>query len=160
MVDHASFQTELGRVGLSWTPKGISGLRFLNASNNELEKESPKAPLWVLEAMRRIMAHLHGDPEALEGIPIDFVNCTPFQRQVAEVLRHTRPGDQLSYGDVARLCGKPGAARAVGQAVKRNPILILIPCHRVLASREEGGWSAFGSVDVKVQLRRLEKGSG
>ena len=77
-----------------------------------------------------------------------------------EVLRATRPGQTLSYGDVALLCGHPGAARAVGQAVKANPILILVPCHRVLAAKGPGGWSAFGTPERKARLLELERPTG
>jgi methylated-DNA-[protein]-cysteine S-methyltransferase len=159
MVDHASFQTELGRVSLSWTPQGICGLRFLGAAADRPE-ESSSAPMWVLDAMRRIMAHLRGDPQTLESVPVDLSGLTPFQRQVAEVLRSTRPGDRLSYGEIALLCGKPGAARAVGRAVACNPILLLVPCHRVVSASGEGGWSAFGSLERLRQIRALEPHTG
>jgi methylated-DNA-[protein]-cysteine S-methyltransferase len=76
---------------------------------------------------------------------------------VAAVLRATRPGQTLSYGDVAVLLGHPGAARAVGQAVKANPLLLLIPCHRVVSATGPGGWSAFGSPERKARLLALER---
>jgi methylated-DNA-[protein]-cysteine S-methyltransferase len=110
----------------------------------------------VLDAVRQLMAHLAGRPQDLGRIPVDLSGLTPFQRRVAEVLRATRPGQTLSYGEVALLCGRPGAARAVGQAVKANPILILVPCHRVVATNGPGGWSAFGTPERKAQLLELE----
>ncbi|MBK7292849.1 MAG: MGMT family protein [Holophagaceae bacterium] len=103
------------------------------------------------------MAHLAGRPQDLSRIPLDLSGLTPFQRRVTEVLRATRPGQTLSYGDVALLCGHPGAARAVGQAVKANPILILVPCHRVVAAKGPGGWSAFGTPERKARLLELER---
>ena len=75
---------------------------------------------------------------------------------MAEILRGTAPGQTLSYGEVALLAGRPGAARAVGQAVKANPILILVPCHRVVAVDGPGGWSAFGTLERKARLLALE----
>jgi methylated-DNA-[protein]-cysteine S-methyltransferase len=75
---------------------------------------------------------------------------------VAEVLRATKPGQTLTYGAVALLAGSPGAARAVGQAVARNPLPILVPCHRVLASDGPGGFSLFGSLEAKARLLELE----
>jgi methylated-DNA-[protein]-cysteine S-methyltransferase len=92
----------------------------------------------------------------LGDIPLDLSKLTPFQRRVAEVLRATQPGQTISYGEVALLVGCPGAARAVGQAVKANPILILVPCHRVVAANGPGGWSAFGSPERKARLLELE----
>ena len=54
------------------------------------------------------------------------------------------------------MAGSPGAARAVGRAVKMNPILLLIPCHRVVAAHGPGGWSAFGAPEIKTRLLELE----
>jgi len=152
-----SFATALGRIRLGWTAEGICALRFTEGIDRE---EAGQAPAWVLEAIRRLMAHLAGKPQDLSGLPVDLSDLTPFQRRVAAVLRATRSGQTLSYGDVALLAGRPGAARAVGQAVKANPILILVPCHRVVAASGPGGWSAFGSPERKARLLALEQPKG
>lgn len=149
-----SFATALGRMTLAWTEAGIQGLRFTDRPD---PRESATAPAWVLEAVRRLLAHLAGMPQELGGIPVDLSGHTPFRRRVADVLRATRPGQVLTYGDVALLAGRPGAARAVGQAVKANPLLILVPCHRVVGAKDDGGWSAFGSPGVKARLLALER---
>ncbi|MCE1204366.1 MAG: MGMT family protein [Holophagaceae bacterium] len=149
-----TFATALGRVRLAWTAAGICQLRFTHTRDQE---EALEAPGHAMEAMRQLMAHLAGQPQDLGGIPLDLSELTPFQRQVAEVLRGTRPGRTISYGEVALLCGRPGTARAVGQAVKANPILILVPCHRVVAARGPGGWSAFGTPERKARLLDLEQ---
>ena len=151
-----SFSTALGRIRLTWTTDGICGLRFQEGLP---EHEDKSAPMWVLEAMRRLLSHLAGHRQELEDIPLDLSGLTPFQRRVAEVLRSTRPGETISYGEVALLTGRPGAARAVGQAVKANPVLILVPCHRVVASKGPGGWSAFGTPERKARLLEIEQGS-
>jgi methylated-DNA-[protein]-cysteine S-methyltransferase len=148
-----TFATALGRLHLAWTAEGVSELRFVESL--ELE-EARDAPMWILDALRRLLAHLAGHPQDLQSIPLDLSDLTLFQRRVAEVLRATRPGQTISYGEVALLAGRPGAARAVGQAVKANPILILVPCHRVLAANGPGGWSAFGTPERKAQLLALE----
>ncbi|GLH72992.1 methylated-DNA--[protein]-cysteine S-methyltransferase [Geothrix limicola] len=148
-----SFATDLGRIQLTWTTGGICALRFVEDLDRDDAKE---APIWVLDAVRQLMAHLAGHPQTLSNIPLDLSGLTPFQRRVAEVLRATRPGQTISYGEVALLAGRPGAARAVGQAVKANPILILVPCHRVVAAAGPGGWSAFGTPERKARLLELE----
>ncbi len=149
-----TFVTALGRIRLAWTPKGICGLRFIEG----LERfEAGQAPAWVLEAVRRLLSHLAGRPQDLGEIPLDLSDLTPFQHRVAEVLGGTSPGETISYGEVALLAGRPGAARAVGQAVKANPILILVPCHRVVAANGPGGWSAFGTPERKAALLELER---
>lgn len=148
-----TFATALGSLRLGWTTEGICSLRFVDGVDRE---EARQAPLWVLEAVRRITAHLAGKPQDLSDIPLDLTELSPFQRRVAEILRATAPGQTISYGEVALLAGRPGAARAVGQAVKANPILILIPCHRVVAANGPGGWSAFGTPERKARLLALD----
>lgn len=152
-----SFATDLGRLRLAWTAGGVGLLRFTDALDLD---EAREAPAWVLEAVRRLIAHLAGGPQDLTRIPVDLSGLAPFQRRVTEVLRATKPGQRLTYGDVALLAGRPGAARAVGQAVKANPVLILVPCHRVVGAKGEGGWSAFGSREIKARLRALEQPPG
>jgi len=149
-----TFATALGHLRLAWTREGICALCFVEGID---PRESPKAPAWVLSAVRQLMDHLAGRPQDLSRIPVDLSDLTPFQLRVAEVLRATRPGQTLSYGDLALLCGHPGAAQAVGQALKANPILILVPCHRVVAAEGPGGWSAFGSPERKARLLELER---
>ena len=86
----------------------------------------------------------------MEGIP-------PFHRRVYEVTRTIPRGETLSYGDVAAEVGSPGAARAVGQALGRNPFAIVVPCHRVLAAGGKvGGFSATGGVGTKLRILDLE----
>jgi methylated-DNA-[protein]-cysteine S-methyltransferase len=152
-----TFATALGRLRLGWTAEGICLLRFTDVLDRE---EAREAPAWIMDAVRRLMAHLAGQPQDLGGIPLDLSELTPFQRRVAQVLRSTRPGQTLTYGELALLAGRPGAARAVGQAVKANPVLILVPCHRVVAADGPGGWSAFGSPEVKARLLALEAPPG
>jgi methylated-DNA-[protein]-cysteine S-methyltransferase len=147
------FATALGRIHLAWTAKGISGLCFVEGLEGE---EARGAPAWVQAAVRRLLAHLAGQRQDLADIPLDLSALTPFQLQVAIVLRGTKPGRTITYGEVALLAGRPGAARAVGQAVKANLILILVPCHRVVAARGPGGWSAFGNPDRKASLLEIE----
>ena len=88
----------------------------------------------------------------MEGIPA-------FHRRVYEVARTIPPGSTLSYGEVAARLGAPGAARAVGQALGRNPLAIVVPCHRVLAAGGRvGGFSAGGGTATKLRLLAIEGG--
>jgi O-6-methylguanine DNA methyltransferase len=86
--------------------------------------------------------------------PIDVSEGTPFQKSVWEKLLDIPYGGTATYGEVAEGVGKPGAARAVGNAVGANPIPIVIPCHRVLASNGLGGYS--GGINIKKDLLRVE----
>lgn len=80
---------------------------------------------------------------------------TPFQQAVWEEMRKIPYGETRTYGEIAKAVGRPGASRAVGQACHVNPILILIPCHRVVSSSGIGGF-ALGT-DAKKALLDIEK---
>ncbi len=86
----------------------------------------------------------------MDGVP-------EFHRRVYEAARAIPPGNTLSYGDIAKRAGVPGAARAVGQALGRNPFPIVVPCHRVLAAGGKiGGFSAQGGVETKRRMLEIE----
>lgn len=88
-------------------------------------------------------------------IELDLGSATSFQRDVLEALRTVPYGATISYGQLAAMAGRPGAARAVGQAVGRNPLPVFIPCHRVVsASGGIGGYS--GGLAIKEGLLKLE----
>ena len=149
--DTIIIETALGQWRLAWTAQGISGFRPSAGG------PSPSgAPAWVQDAAARLKRHLDGEPQDLADIPLDLSALSPFNRAVAGALRRTR-GGRITYGDLAALAGHPGAARAVGRAVKENPLLVLVPCHRVVGAKGDGGWSAFGSKEVKVRLMALDR---
>lgn len=81
----------------------------------------------------RLRAYFGGEVDALDSIPVE-AGGTPFQQQVWKRLRRVRAGSTVSYGELARAIGRPQAVRAVGMANARNPIPIVIPCHRVIAA--------------------------
>ena len=96
-------------------------------------------------------AYFAGDLEALDALPVDLEGRSPFARSVLLALRTVPPDELTTYGRLAEAVGRPGAARAVGQAVGANPLPIVIPCHRVVAGDGSlGGYS--GGVDVKRWL--------
>ena len=83
-------------------------------------------------------AYFGGDTDALSGLPLD-VEGTAFERRVWRALRRIRPGEVMSYGRLAAMAGTPGGARAVGNANGRNPVAIVVPCHRVVRGNGEIG---------------------
>ena len=100
---------------------------------------------------------LGGRPADTTDVPIDLRDRPPFDRRVLGVVREVGWGETASYGDIARRVGTPRAARAVGGALGRNPISMLIPCHRIIAGDGTlGGYGGTGWVDRDRQLSRKE----
>lgn len=109
------------------------------------------------EAARQLAAYFAGKLREFD-LPLQ-PEGTPFRLAVWEVLRQIPYGQTISYGELARRIGKPGACRAVGGANRHNPIPIIIPCHRVIAANGTiGGYSGNcdGSAELKRALLRLE----
>ena len=105
-------------------------------------------------ALRRFRA---GDPSALDAVPVDLSACTPFVRRVYEECRGVPPGETITYGELARRAGKPGAARAVGRAMATNPFAPFVPCHRVVsADGDLTGFSGPGGIGEKRRLLEME----
>jgi len=106
------------------------------------------------ETVERLKAYFAGQRVDFSE-KLDLSSATPFQRQVWRLTRLIPYGETRSYGWIAKRLGKIGAARAVGQALARNRLPVIIPCHRVVGSdRGLGGYS--GGVGVKKSLLRLE----
>jgi methylated-DNA-[protein]-cysteine S-methyltransferase len=104
-----------------------------------------------------LQRHLGGEAQDLSQLPLDLGVLGLFQRAVYEAVRTLRPGETATYGEIAARLGKPGASRAVGQALGKNPFLVAVPCHRVLAKGgAPGGFSAPGGVVTKQRLLALE----
>jgi methylated-DNA-[protein]-cysteine S-methyltransferase len=89
---------------------------------------------------------------------VDLTGCSEFQRRILAACRRIPAGSCLTYGELARRAGRPGAARAVGRALATNPAPLVIPCHRVIASTGAlCGFSAAGGLDLKRLLLDHEK---
>ena len=107
-------------------------------------------------AVDQIRAYFSGDLKVFT-IPLDLGQLTTFQQKILNITRSIPFGEVRSYGDLARLINKPGASQAVGMVMKKNPIPIIIPCHRVVASDGKlHGYSAAGGLFTKARLLELE----
>ncbi len=114
-------------------------------------EQNPAALAPVAEQLREYFASARSRFE----LPLDLRRLTPFQRGVLQTIRGIPAGTVWTYRQVAQAIGRPRASRAVGQALGRNPIPIVIPCHRVVTS--SGGLGGYrGGLDRKRQLLRLE----
>jgi methylated-DNA-[protein]-cysteine S-methyltransferase len=160
------FDTAIGACGIAWTGEAIVGvqlpeatragtLRRLCRPSGLVEEAVP--PAFVQQAITRIQALLQGERDDLRDLPLDLSAVPEFHRRVYEAARAIPPGEVLTYGEVARRIGEPGAARAVGQALGRNPFAPVVPCHRVLAAGgRSGGFSAEGGADTKLKMLEIE----
>lgn len=107
-------------------------------------------------AASAIVDYLDGGKGNLSKLKVKLIG-TEFQKKVWSQIRHIPPGKVMTYGEVARLVGSPGAARAVGSAMKSNRLPILVPCHRVVSSGGLGGYSAHGGLRTKKKLLHVEE---
>lgn len=113
----------------------------------------------ILAALKTyVNDYFYGREPGREDIPLDMSSITPFRLRVYKELMKVPYGQVITYGELAERSGSPGGARAVGNAMNSNPFLIIVPCHRVVASRgwkyELGGFGA--GLDAKRFLLRLE----
>jgi len=162
----ALFDTAIGRCGVAWGERGVAGIQLPEAGERETRarmlQRFPTAaeitpPPEVHRAIDCIAALLRGEVSDLSTIALDMEQVPSFHRRVYEAARTIPPGMTLSYGDIAARVGAPGAARAVGQALGRNPFPIVVPCHRVLAAGGKiGGFSAQGGVTTKRRMLAIE----
>ncbi len=131
-----------------WTEGGR--LKALN-----LTKMRPTASGAKDRIADELQRYFRGEPVSFEDIEVDLSEATDFERNVYEATRAIPFGKVATYGQIAKAIGKPNAQRAVGQALGKNPVSIVIPCHRVVAS--DGSLGGFtGGLHWKRKLLRLE----
>jgi methylated-DNA-[protein]-cysteine S-methyltransferase len=145
----------LGAMLLARTEAGLAGAWFEKQKHHPEAIDAPERaddPL-LMAAARQLRDYYAGTIDAFD-LPLDLQG-TAFQRDVWQALLRIEPGKTRSYGDVARELGLPSASRAVGAAVGRNPVSIIVPCHRVVGS--SGALTGYaGGLDRKTALLRIE----
>ncbi len=129
---------EADLVALSFEESWDEGLAWLERRFGEVEAKASKDPAGAVTA---IQAWLDGEVAALDRVSVD-TGGTEFQARCWRELRRIEPGHPITYADLARRVGEPKAMRAVGNANGKNPIAIVVPCHRVIATG--GGLGGYG----------------
>jgi len=158
------FETALGWVGIAASPRGLVHVTLPRQRREGVSQEwavefGPPAPEGELPSVLRdlkgrLIAYYQGEPVAFADL-LDPAMGTPFQRRVWAELRKVPRGQVISYGELARRAGSPRAARAVGQAMARNPCPVVVPCHRVVGS--DGNLVGFGGgVEMKARMLAME----
>jgi methylated-DNA-[protein]-cysteine S-methyltransferase len=151
-------ESPLGRLKLVASDEGLAAILWENDSPdrvrlNDLVEDS-NHPI-LLEAQRQLEEYLSGSRQEF-SIPLD-VRGTAFQKDVWQALLQIPFGETRSYGELARQIGRPEASRAVGAANGRNPLSIVVPCHRVIGA--SGKLTGFaGGLEAKTRLLDLESG--
>jgi methylated-DNA-[protein]-cysteine S-methyltransferase len=152
-------ETPLGPLWFGFTDRGLAALEFArDGASLAPGQDAPPPHLKPLieAAKRELIAYFSGSHTDFAALTLD-PQGTPFQLQVWQELRLIPRGQTISYGELARRVGNPKASRAVGQANGRNPIPIIVPCHRVIAADGSlGGYSS--GLDRKQWLLRHEGG--
>lgn len=158
-LTYITFSTNMGWVGILGSQKGLLSVTLPQSSAQEaLEllglKNATRSSHRFEGLMERLKAYFSGHRVAFPD-KLDLSLATPFQREVWQVTKLIPYGETRSYRWLAEQMGKPKAVRAVGQALAKNRLPIIIPCHRVVKSDGElGGFS--GGVEMKRRLLRLE----
>jgi methylated-DNA-[protein]-cysteine S-methyltransferase len=159
-IVQTTFQSPLGKMIIAATDKGLAGLWF--EGQRHLPPELVGPPVWpsdpahpvLQQVMTQLTEYFTGQRTQFD-VPLDLAYGTAFQQSVWQALLKIPQGGTASYGEVGRRIGKPAAVRAVGAAVGRNPVSIIVPCHRVMGAN--GALTGYaGGLDRKTALLKLE----
>ena len=166
----AFFDSTLGQCAVAWGAHGILALqlpeataaatqaRLLHVSGNLPQIAPPPSVAAAIDAIAASMAGSVHALGALDAVVLDMSGVTDFQRRVYQLALRIAPGQTCTYGELAAQLGDRHLARAVGQALGRNPFAPVVPCHRVLAAGGRlGGFSAQGGVATKLRLLQNEE---
>ena len=161
-IDYTIVASPFGRLLVAVTERGVCAVRMAD-TDAELEKdlraEFPEATIERADSglqaiVKKVLTHLTNNEPHFD-LPLD-IRSTAFQRQVWERLRTIPYGQTVSYADVAKSLGKPGAVRAVGRACATNPVALVIPCHRVVREDASLGGYRWG-LERKKKLLAHER---
>jgi methylated-DNA-[protein]-cysteine S-methyltransferase len=169
-IHHALFPTAIGTCGVAWSEHGLVALalpeRDETTTEKRLRSKSQSAgvaevPAAIAQAISLIQKYCAGERVDFSSVPLDLSGVDASRRHVYETMRALRFGETTTYGALARRTGATDedweAAKIVGAAMGKNPIPIVVPCHRVLAAGgKPGGFSAYGGTATKEKLLALE----
>ncbi|MES2912955.1 MAG: methylated-DNA--[protein]-cysteine S-methyltransferase [Pseudomonadota bacterium] len=160
-IVQTTFKSPLGDIIIAATDKGLAGLWFAGQRHSPPELTGDRPP-WpsapqhpVLKKTGVQLKEYFTGKRTQFDVPLDLSGGTAFQQAVWKVLLAIPQGGTSSYGHVSQRIGNPAAVRAVGAAVGRNPVSIVVPCHRVVGSN--GSLTGYaGGIDRKTALLKLE----
>jgi len=150
------FASPLGEMIVAATPRGLAGLWFDGQKHLPAHAHWPHRPDHPLlaQAVAQLREYFAGERTTFD-LPLDLQGGTPFQQSVWQALLAIPRGGTTSYGLLSQRIGRPAAVRAVGAAVGRNPLSVVVPCHRVLGA--DGSLTGYaGGLARKTALLQLE----
>jgi methylated-DNA-[protein]-cysteine S-methyltransferase len=163
MQHYHVFETRLGLCGIAWSDQGITRFRLPDTDRGAVEKSfgvkarPTEPPPHVVAAVAEAKRYFGGERIDFSALGLDLASVEPFRRSIYDALRAVAWGETVTYGELAKRAGAPGAAQEVGVAMARNPVPLIIPCHRVLAAGGKiGGFSAPGRTETKQRMLALE----
>lgn len=157
-------QTRLGRLEIAWQEGLVAHLAWLPQSAANLGNSHSSQPLDSFsreqrELLEDLVDYAAGTQIDFSQVPVDFQGATPFQRKIWQACQKIPYGHLVTYGELAKQAGRPGAARAVGTAMSQNRVPIIVPCHRVIAAGNKiGGFTSPDGICRKKQLLDMEFG--
>ena len=160
MRETAIYDTPVGAIVHHWTDCGLYELRFARdkatLARTDIQPGSASRQLNDL-----LDQYFQGAEVSFADVPIDLSGWTDFFASIYQECQQISFGETMTYGELAAQAGRPNAARAVGSAMARNRIALVVPCHRVLGGTGNlTGFSAPGGVETKQYLLDLESGVG
>jgi methylated-DNA-[protein]-cysteine S-methyltransferase len=161
LIEWDVITSPLGALYLAANTHGLCSLNFGVSQAEFIGQLDPLArtrrnPSALAPFTAQLRAYFSGERRQFD-LALDLRRLTPFQRKVLQTARRIPAGATWTYGQIAQAIGRPRASRAVGQALGRNPVPIVVPCHRVVTSRGGlGGYSGGGGLESKRFLLALE----
>ena len=167
------FDTPLGFFAIGWSDAGLSrlilpepdfssALRRLSGRNGGAAApdlvEEAALPAEIAQLVAAIRRYASGEKVDFSGVPVDLSDADDFRRAIYDAARGLAQGEAVTYGELARRAGFPDLARETGTALGRNPVPLVIPCHRIVAAGGKlGGFSAPGGNTTKARLLAHER---
>ena len=165
-MPYCMFDTAIGCCGFAWNGRGITHMQLPDRDRDGTERqlrrrvpgeEAAEPPAEIALAIGALQRYFAGEVVDLSSVPVDLGDRSAVDRAIYAALRAVGWGETVTYGELAWRAGLPKGAQAVGQAMAKNPVPVVVPCHRVLAAGGRiGGFSAPGGTSTKERLLMLE----
>lgn len=161
------FPTAMGECGIAWCEQGVTRFLLPDTAFADMQtvlqectgtsQSTSKPPMWIRELVKQIRLHCKGERQDFSAVPVHIAHATDFMLAVYASAQQIPAGSVLGYAELAKAMGRPGAARAVGSALGKNPVPLIVPCHRVVAAAgKPGGFTSPGGLATKKMLLACE----